>query len=688
VIDDIASDSRIFKRSAVSVEETGEATPRVWILLGNRRGDNNQMFALAEALGLPFEAKALTYNRLRHLPFLRGPRLIFLTRRARKLLTPPWPDLVIGVGYGSIPVGRYIRRQSGGRTRLVQIGNPRTDIDDLDLVITTPQYSRGPAPNVLALPFPIGNPARAARATDQERDWLRRYPHPRRLVAVGGPTRKWKIDDSMLAQVILDLQRRSADDGGSVIAVTSPRTPERTSHLLAERLTGPTDALVDEFPRFGILLKRSDEIHVTADSVSMLSEAILTGKPVSMIPIARTLRGKVSEWLHQRRWKTPSHPDLPNFWRHLEENALVGPVDSPAASQASDTVAAAVKAVRSVLEPLPNRRTRPIRIWALLGAHRGDNNQVLALAESLGLPFETKSLRYNRWRHLQPRLLGATLRSLTKSSRPSVSGDSPDLTISTGHRSVPVVQALRRRSGGRMRAVHIGYPRISPEHFDLVVATPEYPIPDHPRVMRIPLALSRAGRLEPKLPENERLADFPAPRRLVILGGPTLFWHLAEKDVLGAVSSIMADAESDGGSVWVVGSPRTPPRLLKAVKKRLAAAAVPTLFIPGEGPPSYRALLDAADAIFVTADSVAMVSDAVLTRKAVEMVPIRPTALGAAYMRVMGWVKPGQRVKPRDLRYFWAELAHSGLVGTQREAKAVPDLAAQVTDRVRQLLES
>ena len=38
----------------------------------------------------------------------------------------------------------------------------------------------------------------------------------------------------------------------------------------------------------------------------------------------------------------------------------------------------------------------PKRIWALLGPHRGDNNQVLALAEALGLPFEVKSLRYNQ----------------------------------------------------------------------------------------------------------------------------------------------------------------------------------------------------------------------------------------------------------------------------------------------------
>src|SRR5262249_18279001 len=113
-------------------------------------------------------------------------------------------------------------------------------------------------------------------------------------------------------------------------------------------------------------------------------------------------------------------------------------------------------------------RAQPrMKVWAILGAHQGDNNQVLALAEALGGPFTRKQLTYNRWRHLGPRILGASLRSLTKRSRTSVSRDLPDLTISTGHRSVAVVQALRARSPGMVRSVHVGYPRISPGKFDL-----------------------------------------------------------------------------------------------------------------------------------------------------------------------------------------------------------------------------
>ena len=37
--------------------------PRIWVLLGERRGDNNQLLALAEALQLPFQTRTLEYGK-------------------------------------------------------------------------------------------------------------------------------------------------------------------------------------------------------------------------------------------------------------------------------------------------------------------------------------------------------------------------------------------------------------------------------------------------------------------------------------------------------------------------------------------------------------------------------------------------------------------------------------------------
>jgi mitochondrial fission protein ELM1 len=330
-----------------------------------------------------------------------------------------------------------------------------------------------------------------------------------------------------------------------------------------------------------------------------------------------------------------------------------------------------------------------IRIWALLGSHRGDNNQVLALAEALGLPFEEKHLDYNALRRIPPGLLGATFRSLETRSRAQLEGDVPDLTISTGLRSVPAVMELRRRSSGRTRSVHLGFPRVSPRHFDLVVPTPEYPVPDAPNVFRIPFALTPHRAREIAQSDRDLLAAYPRPRRLLLIGGPTLYWTLPVDGIAASTARLLELAQEDGGSVLAVGSPRTSVEALAAVHQALQASSIPFLFDPGDGPPAYPALIEAADEIFVTADSVAMVADAVTTGKPVGLIPIVKSGLGRIAMAIMDRLRPGCRLYPRDLRFFWAALDEARFGGTLEAPKGSvpPDYSEIVADRVRRLLE-
>jgi hypothetical protein len=223
-------------------------------------------------------------------------------------------------------------------------------------------------------------------------------------------------------------------------------------------------------------------------------------------------------------------------------------------------------------------RAQPIRIWALLGARAGDNDQVLALAEAVGLPFETKQLEYNRLRHLGPRLLGPSFASLTARSRDALLAEPPPhLTISAGHRSVAVVRALRRRSGGRTRSVHVGFPRVSPGFFDLVIATPQYPIPDHPNLMRVPYALTRIATGDSDGSEDPELKQLPKPLGLLVvrmdldreaLAGEEIFDE--QRLLTGAGEPDLSDALA-GGRVehgWKLGAA---PRLFDVAPIQLHA---------------------------------------------------------------------------------------------------------------------
>jgi len=99
-------------------------------------------------------------------------------------------------------------------------------------------------------------------------------------------------------------------------------------------------------------------------------------------------------------------------------------------------------------------------------------------------------------------------------------------------------------------------------------------------------------------------------------------------------------------------------------------------------------LLTAADRIFVTADSVAMVSEAVGTGKPVGLVAIRKTLGGRVTMALMDRIRPGTRLYPRDLRFFWKGLHDLGLAGTVEHPAQdhVPDVMAEVVARVRRLI--
>ena len=73
--------------------------PSVWLLMGNRAGDNSQVKGLGEALGWPFEEKHFefqSYEKFVNLPW--GAHLMGIVKKRSTPLCAPWPDLVISAG--------------------------------------------------------------------------------------------------------------------------------------------------------------------------------------------------------------------------------------------------------------------------------------------------------------------------------------------------------------------------------------------------------------------------------------------------------------------------------------------------------------------------------------------------------------------------------------------------------------
>lgn len=361
-----------------------ETKPRVWVLTGHRQGDNAQLVNLAEALGWPYEIKPLTFNALYRCPnLLLGASRISLDRHRSDQLTAPWPDVVIAGGRRSVPVARWIRKQSGGRTRLIQVGRPRAPLKLFDLIITTPQYRLPARANVLHITTPL-NRFTENQLRDAANEWAAQFkdlPRPFIAVLAGGNSWPQVFDPATAARLGHEASRRCHDSGGSLLITTSPRTPADAADALFTAISGPAYChrwRADQKKNpYTALLALADAFIVTGDSASMVAEVCATGKPVTIFELPRRSTWRWSNGL-LRRWSgwrrhqvtyrgTPKQQDMLNrlydrlvvmgfitpprdmgvFHHMLHSRGLLRESsDSPAQNRTLDDLDRAVKAVR------------------------------------------------------------------------------------------------------------------------------------------------------------------------------------------------------------------------------------------------------------------------------------------------------------------------------------------------------
>ena len=186
-------------------------------------------------------------------------------------LAPPWPDVLIASGRRSAPVARWIRRQSGGRTRLVQLGRPGGAVR---AVRPDRGHARRPAadPRQRAAGGGTAEPSRRAA--------------PATAAAAGRPARPvTPAPAPRLGPYVLDERARPStgpgrERGGRAAAAArwssaEPAVPASAwSQALRAALARPTGSL-DRAPepRARRCSARADRFIVTAGDGEMLAEA-------------------------------------------------------------------------------------------------------------------------------------------------------------------------------------------------------------------------------------------------------------------------------------------------------------------------------------------------------------------------------------------------------------------------------
>ena len=254
-----------------------------WAITDHAAGNQRQALSLAERLGMP----------VRHLVLSPRPPWSWLSPRVvvggrlalpssqRAAFAPPWPAVAIGCGRSAALFTRMLHDDTEQLCHTVQILDPRIDPAHWDTVIA-PRHDQLTGPNVLQLLGSL-NPIDDAWLQDGREACpaLGKLPRPRVGVLLGGPRTGIRIDEDYAQQLADRLLARRRMEGGSLLVLSSRRTPAVVTQAFCHRIrsipgliwAGPDDG---SNPYPGVL-GWADRLVVTPDSVNMLSEACAVG---------------------------------------------------------------------------------------------------------------------------------------------------------------------------------------------------------------------------------------------------------------------------------------------------------------------------------------------------------------------------------------------------------------------------
>jgi mitochondrial fission protein ELM1 len=256
-----------------------------WVITTGAAGMRSQALGLAEAVGLPIVEKQIAGGSLWSQVAERFPP--FRTRPAESDLLPPWPRLVIACGQRSAGSALAVKRSSDRRTLTVYVQDPGFGSSRFDLVVAMP-HDRLSGPNVTTVATALHQvtPERLRLAAEEWRARLAPAHAPLLGVLVGGNSGNYRLTSNVIAQLLGTLHAARAAHGVHVIVSPSRRTGPDAAAALADGLAGTNWATVwrgdGPNPYFGILAL-SDRLVVTGESISMISEALATGRPVHVI---------------------------------------------------------------------------------------------------------------------------------------------------------------------------------------------------------------------------------------------------------------------------------------------------------------------------------------------------------------------------------------------------------------------
>lgn len=296
-------------------------TKRVLVLSDGKPGHEKQSITVAKSLAARAHEKTPPYEiitekidvefknswrrtlfpffALFFIPFAQG-RLqglrFFLRRESLEKIERTNPDVIISTGSSLTPLNLILAKENLAKSVVIMKPSFPFNLFRYDLALI-PAHDRGLVPREN---FRIQGSLSEVDTDMLEvsRDLLGRglqYPHLVRFsLFLGGETRNFKPIPSDVENILKELEKASAASNGFYLVTTSRRTPEAVNRFLRER--------IKDFPRCQLsviatedhraevvpgMMALAEALIVTEDSLSMITEALSSGKKVVVVKMGR-----------------------------------------------------------------------------------------------------------------------------------------------------------------------------------------------------------------------------------------------------------------------------------------------------------------------------------------------------------------------------------------------------------------
>ena len=248
------------------------------------------------------------------------------------------------------------------------------------------------------------------------------------------------------------------------------------------------------------------------------------------------------------------------------------------------------------------------------GMH-GMISQVEGLAKALKLSFKHKEIKLKPlWNLIPPKLTPISENLLTE----KFVCDSK-IIISCGRKSVIPSIALKKRFGKDIFNIHIQDPKVSYNHFDLIIS------PEHDKIEGNNVITTKGAIHYLTKKEISQYSDYldikKDKKQLVafIIGGPNKYFKFTDEEISDIFNKVKTLFTTDKYKIVVIPSYRTPERV---IKKANEAFGFNHLVIKTIDKKAYLSSLSISDYIVVTCDSTSMISEAAVTGKPIYVADI------------------------------------------------------------------